>query len=193
MTPTIFFVRHGETDWNAEGRLQGQTEIALNARGEAQARAAGRILAGLAGARDARFVSSPMRRTQRTMVLAREAMGLDPHAFDTDPRLIELTFGRWEGLIWPEVSAREPQLSRQREADKWNFRPPGGESYADLVARIQPWIDDLDGPVVAVSHGGVARALMHRLGSLAPERAAMGDIHQGRVLLFEAGRFRWIG
>jgi len=109
-----------------------------------------------------------------------------------DDRLIEFTFGRWEGLTWPEVCALDPEMARSRETDKWNFEPPGGESYAQLRERLVPWLAEQDKPAVVVSHGGVARALMAMIGGLSEERAPTADIWQGRVLVFSRDRFDWI-
>jgi probable phosphoglycerate mutase len=192
--PALFFVRHGETDWNVEGRLQGQTERPLNERGRAQAAAVGRVLASLAaGARDLPHHASPMRRTVETMDLMRRSLGLPEGGYATDPRLKELSFGRWEGSTWPEIVAAEPDLAARRDADKWRFQPPGGESYAMLLERVEAWLAGLDGPSVVVSHGGVARVLMHALAGVDPLRAANADVHQGKVLMFEDGRYRWVG
>ena len=98
MLPLVYFVRHGQTDWNAEHRLQGQADIALNALGRAQATRNGRKLAELiADPADFDFVASPLGRTRETMELVRAAMGLEPHGYRTDPRLIEVHFGDWQG------------------------------------------------------------------------------------------------
>ncbi len=193
----LIFIRHGETDWNAEARLQGQLDIPLNARGLAQASEAGKRalkILGPDGVRDSalRYVASPLDRTRHTMRLARSAMGLDPESFETDPRLMELTFGEWEGLTWPEVQARSPHSANWREGDKWNFVPPGGESYAMLEERLRPWLETLSSDSLVVSHGGVARVLMAMIAGLPPERAALSDIWQGRVLVFQENRFNWI-
>jgi broad specificity phosphatase PhoE len=193
----LFFVRHGETDWNAEGRLQGQQDIGLNARGLHQSGAAGRKLLNILGMdriRDPQlpYIASPLVRARRTMELARTAMQLDPSGYTTDPLLMELSFGTWEGKTWPEVQADAPQAASWREGDKWNFVPPDGESYAMLGERIAPWLNALDGDCVVVSHGGVARVLMSVLGGLATNRAAIADIWQGRVIVFENGRFNWV-
>jgi broad specificity phosphatase PhoE len=195
--PRLFFLRHGETDWNVEGRLQGRRDVPLNARGRAQAARAGRTLTRLlasAGLRpeETPFQSSPLGRTRQTLEIARREMGLPAEGGDFDDRLLEFTFGRWEGLTWPEVCARDPKLAMARGADKWNFRPPGGESYAQLSERLAPWLAEQEKPSVVVSHGGVARALMRMIGDLSMERAPMANIWQGRVLVFSKDRFDWI-
>jgi probable phosphoglycerate mutase len=196
---TIWFIRHGETDWNREGRLQGQQDIALNPKGREQASAVGRTLRKLAGPEIAAleaaqaFVASPLQRTRDTMQLARAAMGLDPVNYALDDLLKELTFGDWEGLTWPEVEARDAQGAAARAAAKWTFTPPNGESYATLALRVTPWIEALTRDVFVASHGGVARAFMHLLGGLDPALAADANIHQGRALVFADGKFRWLG
>ncbi|MFN3889063.1 MAG: histidine phosphatase family protein [Beijerinckiaceae bacterium] len=193
----LVFLRHGETDWNAEGRLQGRQDIPLNAKGRHQAEVAGRTVArilGPAGLRspDLAFLCSPLTRARQTMEIARAAMGLPVHDYTLDDRLVELTFGEWEGLTWPEVKAREPSAASWREGDKWRFTPPKGESYAMLAERLLPWIESIDRDAVVVSHGGVARALMATLAGMPEERAALADIWQGRALVFHNGRFNWI-
>ncbi len=193
----LFFLRHGETDWNVEGRLQGRQDIPLNARGREQAARAGRKLNDLlasAGLRpqDTLFQSSPLGRTRETLAIARRAMGLPQEGAIFDDRLLEFTFGRWEGLTWPEVCACDPELAVARGADKWNFCPPGGESYAQLAERLAPWLAEQDRPSVVVSHGGVARALMRIIGGLSVERAPIAHIWQGRVLVFSRDRFDWV-
>lgn len=193
----LVFLRHGETDWNAEGRLQGRQDIPLNAKGRGQAADAGRVVLNILGPRglaapDLAFLASPLGRARETMEIAREAMGMPRAGYALDDRLMELTFGEWEGLTWPEVKARAPEAASWREGDKWSFTPPGGESYAMLTQRLEPWLAELDRPAVVVSHGGVARALMARLGGMEPQAAALADIWQGRALVFLNGRFDWI-
>jgi probable phosphoglycerate mutase len=95
-------------------------------------------------------------------------------------------------MTWPEVVAQDPFGAAAREHDKWRFRPPGGESYDDLAQRLWPWLDEQQAPSVVVSHGGVARALMHMLGGLCVERAPLADIFQGRLLVFSGQRFDWV-
>ena len=110
----------------------------------------------------------------------------------TDERLKEITFGRWEGETWHDLKKRERDLARARKADKWNFVPPGGESYAMLSKRIEPWLATIAEESVVVAHGGVARVLMTMVGGLRPDEAPYQDVRQGEVLRLELGSFTWI-
>jgi probable phosphoglycerate mutase len=189
----LCIVRHGETDWNVEGRLQGQRDIDLNGRGRDQAASVGHILKrDVPDVLSFDFVSSPLTRAQDTMRLMRTSMGLDPQAYRLDDRLKELTFGSWEGLTWREMTARDPTGSSAREADKWGYCPPGGESYSMLSVRIAGWLAELNQPTVAVTHGGVARVLLGLIAGVSQKDLPLRDITQGRALLFENGEARWI-
>ena len=190
--PRIYFIRHGETDWNAEGRLQGQRDVPLNDLGRVQAFEVGeKLKATVPLIEDCDFVSSPMLRTRETMEIARQAMGLHPTYYRIDERLKELTFGDWEGHIWKEIQKSDPASAKARTRDKWNFTPPNGESYQALADRVKPVIDELRRDTVMVSHGGVARALMALLAGVAVEIAPNQDIWQGKVLVFGAGEWGW--
>lgn len=190
----LIFVRHGETDWNREGRLQGQQDIPLNALGRDQAARSGRKLGKILGASvdTPDYVASPLGRTRETMRIVRQTVGLEPDAYRVDPILKELSFGDWEGLTWPEVEAKSPDLARRRIADKWRFVPPAGESYEMLARRITPWLTAVERDTVMVAHGGVARVMMALVGGLAVERAPLMDVWQDRVLVFANGRFDWV-
>jgi len=184
----IAFLRHGETDWNVEGRLQGQKDVPLNERGRAQARRNGAaMLAALPDVATFDFVASPLGRARETMEIARAAIGLDANAYRTDERLREVTFGEWEGYTTEEVRAREPGGVAAREADKWRFQPPGGESYERLADRVKPWIQGLDRPTVAVAHGGIGRVLWIELTGLAPDQAVAIDIPHDKVFVWRDG------
>lgn len=168
----------------------------MNARGLRQAAAAGarlaRVLDGLGlDASSLAFTASPLSRTRRTMELVRTGLGLPPERYGVDDRLRELSFGRWEGSTWSEIARAEPAAAASRRRDRWNFVPPGGESYAHLLARVAPWLADLPPDAVVVAHGGVARVLLHHASGLGTERATRDDIHQGRVLVFDGGGARW--
>ena len=194
----IIFVRHGETAYNAENRLQGQRDIPLRGRGRDQARAVGLALSARIGDEIHRleaaqgFVASPLARARETMELARGAMGLPPKGFRIEAALKEIAFGDWEGLTWPEVEARDPRAVKARRADKWDFVPPHGESYAMLANRVRPFLAALAADAFVVSHTGVARAFMTLLAGVPGEAAANAPIVQGRALVFDKGRCGWI-
>ena len=191
--PTIYFIRHGETDWNLEGRLQGQKDIPLNDVGRVQAEEAGRRLQAIApDCEDLAYVASPMTRTRETMERLRAVIGLHPESYRLDERLVELTFGSWEGLTWKEVRKAEPQAAAMRERDKWGYVPPDGESYAMLACRVMPVFEALSRPTVVVSHGGVARAFLALACGVSIRQAATMDIWQGRILVIEGRKHRWV-
>src|SRR5690606_1761098 len=100
--------------------------------------------------------------------------------------------GAWEGFTWPEMRLRDPVATAAREADKWAFQPPGGESYAMLSDRVAGWLAELDAPTVAVTHGGVARVLLGLVTGMPQAELPMKDIVQGRALLFEGDKVRWV-
>src|ERR1700757_559305 len=122
--PTIYYLRHGETEWNALGRLQGTQDVPLNARGRGQAVQAARILADVF-ARDGRdgaalsYVSSPLGRARMTMELVRGKLELPPADYALDDRLREIGYGVWEGLTLAESEAADPEIYARRLADKW--------------------------------------------------------------------------
>jgi probable phosphoglycerate mutase len=188
--PTVYYIRHGETDWNVAGRLQGRRDIELNARGRAQATHCGEVLRDLF-ARDRRdpetldYVSSPLKRAGETMRLVRAALGLPGEGHRTDDRLSEIAFGDWEGFTIAQLHERDPARIAQREHDKWHFVPPGGESYQMVAARMRGWYADLTNDTVVTAHGGTARGLIADLGIAKPAAAPLLDIEQGMVYVFE--------
>ncbi len=192
MAPLLYFIRHGETDWNVEGRLQGQRDVALNELGRRQAVACADVLRELL-AQDGRgtgqldFVASPLSRARETMERMRAALALEPSAYRTDARLLEVSFGAWEGWTIPELRAHDPAGVAERDRDKWQFVPPQGESYALMCERVRAWHAELGSGTVAVAHGGTARVLMAMLGISPPQRAPMIPIEQGAVYAFTAG------
>jgi broad specificity phosphatase PhoE len=187
--PTVYYIRHGETEWNAEGKLQGGQDIPLNDLGRAQAANAGGILAGLF-ARDGRseqslaFVASPLGRARSTMELVRGALKLPIAGYALDDRLREIGYGDWEGSTLAQMQVSDPAVFAARQAEKWTVPPPGGESYASVQARMRDWYDQLSADTVAVAHGGTARALMVALGIETSDSAADLTIEQGAVYVF---------
>ena len=190
--PTIYYIRHGETAWNAEGRFQGSRDIPLNDLGRTQAVAAGGILADLL-VRDGReassmpFVASPLGRARLTMELMRGTLELPPDQYELDDRLREIGYGQWEGLTLPEMKLHDAATFASRDQDKWGVAAPSGESYASVTLRMREWFDSLLVDTVAVAHGGTMRALMVALGIAAPLEAAETPIGQGVVYVFNDG------
>ena len=187
--PTVYYIRHGETDWNVAGRLQGRRDVPLNARGRAQAVHCGGILRDLFAqrGRDASefdYVSSPLGRAKATMELVRPALGLPSRAIRSKSRLAEISFGDWEGFTIAQLHNRDPQRIAQREHDKWHFLPPGGESYETVSGRIRDWYESLASDTVVTAHGGTARGLIAHLGIAKPAAAPLLDIAQGVVYVF---------
>ncbi|AMN41070.1 histidine phosphatase family protein [Rhodoplanes sp. Z2-YC6860] len=188
--PILYFVRHGETDWNRDRRLQGQHDIPLNALGRTQAEHCGVLLRDLLARNgraiaDYNYVSSPLGRARETMELMRGGMGLEPGAYRTDARLMEMSFGRWEGFTYAELQSREAAALAEQQRDKWGFVLPSGESYAQLEKRVQVWYEGLERETVAAAHGGVCRVLMAYIGVAEPAAASMGNIGQGVVYVFD--------
>jgi probable phosphoglycerate mutase len=190
--PVIYYIRHGETSWNADGRLQGAQDTALNELGRKQAVRSGHILADLL-ARDGRdraqipYLASPLLRARTTMELMRGALNLPPLLYATDDRLREIGYGQWEGSTLAEMQAADPVFFARRLADKWRVAPDGGETYEAVQRRMRDWYDNVRGDMVVVAHGGTARALMVALGIETPESASDLPIAQGAVYVFGDG------
>jgi broad specificity phosphatase PhoE len=187
--PTVYYIRHGETEWNALGRLQGVRDIPLDELGRRQSLHAGRVLADLLtrdghNASSIDFVSSPLGRARQTMELVRGALRLPLSAYAIDDRLREIGYGEWEGSTLAEMAAKDPELFARRQVEKWTVAPPGGETYVSVQARMTDWYRELKADTVAVAHGGTARALMVALGFETPLSAADLPIEQGAVYVF---------
>ena len=191
---TVYFVRHGETDWNRAQRYQGQRDIPLNGVGRGQAVGNGRLLAGVLGKAAAAidYVSSPLLRATETMELMRAELGLPPKGYRVDDRLREIHYGYWEGELWKELHVKDPEGFSAREADKWGWRPRGGESYRELSERVAEWLGEVERDVVVAAHGGVMRVLRGLSLSLEPAEIFQLDVPQDKVLAVEAGRTRWL-
>ena len=191
--PVLYYVRHGETDFNLQARLQGRRDTVLNAHGRRQAAECAVLLNDLFArdhrqAQDFKYISSPLKRARETMEIVRRALGLPPVDYDIDARLIEIAYGEWEGLTLPEIEARNAGVLTRRERDKWDFAPPGGESYQQLATRIDDWYRSLNSDVVVTAHGGGVRALIALLKILPDEEATQAQIEQGVVYVFADGK-----
>lgn len=189
-TRRYFLVRHGETDWNVVGRLQGRRDVPLNPLGRIQAGQVGRVLGQLAGdPQSLAYVSSPLSRAVETMRILRTTLDLPVADFATDVRLAEISFGRWEGFTWPELRRQHFTAIRARDLDPWGFTPPDGENYLSVGARAGAAISELPGDSVVVSHGGVIRALLHLKTGMPVRDALELPVRQGAIYVVEGDRF----
>jgi broad specificity phosphatase PhoE len=187
--PVIYYIRHGETQWNADGRLQGVQDIPLNDIGRKQAAHAGGVLADLFKRHghdkgELPFVSSPLGRARMTMELVRGVLALPLAGYAIDDRLREIGYGTWEGSTLAEMQVADPELFSKRQVEKWTVAPPGGESYVEVQQRMADWYGGLKGDTVTVAHGGTCRALMVALGFETAQSAADLTIEQGAVYVF---------
>jgi probable phosphoglycerate mutase len=190
---TIYFVRHGETDWNAEARYQGQEDIALNDKGRALARRNGEALRRLLPTiAEADFVASPLSRARETMRILREALGLEASAFAIEERLKEAHYGSWQGTLASELPTIDADGIRARASDPFRWRPIGGESYEDLHLRTLPWLGGIVRDTVVVSHGGVSRVLRGHLLGLDPMQIPGLEVPQDRVLILRGDGIDWL-
>jgi broad specificity phosphatase PhoE len=191
--PVVYFVRHGQTEWNAAGRFQGSQDIPLNDIGKGQAVRSGELLADIL-ANDSRapakmpFVSSPLGRARNTMELLRGVLGVAPHDYELDDRLREIGYGHWEGSTLAQMEVSHPELFAERQLDKWGVPPPDGESYASVTIRVRDWYDSLLQDTVTVSHGGTMRALLVALDVHMPVSAVDMLVEQGVVYVFADGQ-----
>ncbi len=188
--PTIYFIRHGETDWNKQGRIQGSIETDLNAHGQQQAQDVARALLDkreeLFGYQ---YVCSPQRRAQQTMGYITSALGVSMDQVKTEPRVRELGFGIWEGKPFWELKD-SPVYPADAEG-KYYWRAGGGESYEDGVARVHDWLSTLMQPTLVVAHGAVGRCLMGYVAGLKPEALVQLKTPQGCYCRLHNGQIDW--
>lgn len=187
----IYLMRHGETVWNAARRLQGRKDSPLTPKGVAQATAFGDKLKDLLpGGEPCRILSSPQPRAWQTAVLAVAGMGRDPGEIVHDDRLMEHSFGAWEGLLWSDVQRDHADALARRMADKWNAPAPDGESYRDVADRVAAWLADIDPAAVTVvfCHGVTARVMRGLYANLPRNETMSLAEPQDRIFRLAGGR-----
>ena len=190
--PDLLIIRHGQTGWSRLGRFQGRSDIGLEEIGAGQARALADRIATLKGQeRMWRMIyTSPLARCRQTAEIIAGGLDIPEENIVNDDALVEMSFGKWEGLTTMEVKDRFPELRRRRKLDRWNFRPPGGESFADAGQRVTGFLARIDTPGIVVCHTGVIRILLHSLGGLPPQQAAVEKVGHDCLYEWRAGTFR---
>ncbi len=188
----MILARHAETVYNAGARMQGHLpHTPLTRAGVAQAEAMGAALAAIIGRDpDLDIWASPAGRTMQTVAIVAEHLGRDFFAVRTDDRLLEIDVGDWQGRKYADIVAEiGPIVSAERGI--FNVRPPNGEWYPDIAARLQGWLADLDPArdVLVVSHGITLRVLRGLLaGGTEYEGVVLAeDAPQGTVFVIQDG------
>ncbi len=190
---TIYFIRHGETDWNAQSRYQGQADIPMNETGRAQARRNGEALRSLLpGIAHCSYVASPLLRARETMEIVRGAMGLEPSSYALDPRLKEIHYGDWQGILAKDLPDIDAAGLEARARDTFRWRPTGGESYEDLMVRSIGWLDDVAQDTVVSGHGGISRVLRGHIYGLDAATVPELPVPQDRILVLKREGMHWL-
>lgn len=180
----LFLVRHGETDWLVEGRLQGRSSVALNSTGRDQAQAAAHYLKSM---KVRRLYTSELPRARETARFISETSLISS---EEDIRLNEIFFGEWEGKPHHEIQHQYPELYRGWSELNMNFVAPGGESVQTVLERIRSFFAELrrfPETVVAVSHGGPIRLLLLELLGEPLHKFRALPVEPGSVTLVEKG------
>lgn len=158
LTAPLYLLRHGETAWNTERRMQGSRNSDLTERGRIQAQAMGRALqAELAREPGPTiFMRSPLGRARETSEIVGRELGLASSVWREDTRLAELSYGAWEGFSWKEIEVTHPTALADWRADPHGYCPPGGETHEVLRRRSLAVLADIAATntrTVVVSHG----------------------------------------
>lgn len=182
----IYFIRHGQTDWNVTGRFQGTRDIEINSVGRHQARLNGMTLRRiLNNPKSLNYISSPLSRARETMEIILQVLQLEKNTYNTEKRLSEINFGTWEGRCAAELKNNAADLYNMRRADKMNFRPPMGETYGELSQRTISYINTVERDTVIVAHGGIMRVLSGYLLGLSVESIPNLEIPQDKVMVWD--------
>lgn len=181
--PKIWFLRHGQTEWNAERRIQGQLESRLSPLGLSHARQQAELIKPILAQNPACFVS-PLGRAQQTADIA-----LGGAAFVTDPRLAEADAGDLQGMTLDEVELRYPEIWAANPRHLELFcAAPGGEGYASFHARILAFMQELQGPAVVVAHGLLGQVMRGIVQGLSLQQMAGLSNEQGCIYVLEDGQ-----
>ena len=189
--PPIYYLRHGETEWNRQRRIQGQIDIPLNETGLGQARRMAAKLRDVVDTLDDfQLMASPLTRTRQTMQAVLDVYGASDADVLFDDRLKELNFGLFEGKQWADVHAAgvEPEIDPEGYHD---WRPDEGEGYADGRERVADWLSSLTGPVIVVAHGGISRILRGIVFELPKREIVALKVPQDRFFRIADGGLDW--
>lgn len=177
--PELYILRHGETEWNAEDRMQGWLNSPLTETGKAQAQMQGKILQSI-DLKGFRALVSPQGRAFQTAAIALAPWW--PGVIETDRRLREVSVGDWQGCLRMEIKRDNPALFKEEKPFQWYDIAPGGEGFAGLAERCRDFLADLNQPAVLVTHGMTSRILRCLL--LGWDISRMADLPGGQGVVY---------
>ncbi len=180
-TRRLILVRHGETAWNAEGRIQGMLDVPLNALGVRQAELAAAELARTIDV--AELVSSDLVRTRETTKPINEATGFEPRF---DARIRERHFGVWQGMTYEEWRIKDAEGMARYNAGDPDYGPEGGETASQFLARCVSAVSDLvtaskERTLILVTHGGVVSSMVRHAQGLNPQSARTWSVPNASI------------
>ncbi|KFZ36791.1 hypothetical protein HR45_14325 [Shewanella mangrovi] len=187
MPAELYILRHGQTDFNAERRLQGQCNSPLTALGQRQAYAMGRALARQLGEQKQQwqFVSSPLGRTRQTSALVCHGMGITTEPVQYDARVQEVGLGDWEHCQIEQLLLDNPQFKARND---WYLEAPQGERLPQVQARLRQWLEDLgEQKAIVVSHGLTGMILRAMLMNLSYEQIWLQERPQDALFHYHNG------
>ncbi len=183
--PPIYLLRHGQTVWNADGRMQGQLNSDLTDLGRVQAKRQGEILSRLHISSETEVICSPLGRAVETANLVLRGQVWPVRH---DPRIMEVGVGDWEGRQRDDVVAENPEIfSGEISVYDRFLMAPNGESEAELQARTADFLTELSKPSIVISHGITISVLRGHLMGLNRDQIAALDHPQGRVIEIKDG------
>ena len=156
---TLYFVRHGQTDWNAIMRMQGQWDSQLTEAGKGHAAGSGELLKRLGGVE--KIYASPLLRTRQTADIVSQKLGLP---YEQDDRLKEWDSGDWSGHLYADIKVQWEKEWAAFVADRFHYRAPAAENYPDMLARAEPFIGKVlaapEETIAIISHGMIAQCML---------------------------------
>ena len=182
----IYLLRHGQTNYNHEGRMQGQLESVLTPLGQAQVQAmADVLLTQLDSPNDWRILASPLARTRQSAAIVAATLGL---SVEIEPALVEVGVGAWEGQLYADLRISHADAFARPD---WYFQAPGGERFEDLSGRIDPWFTGLppepERRLIVVCHGVSGSFVRRAYLGLTPEETVAQDMPQDAVYRLSNG------
>ncbi len=187
MTRRIFVLRHGETEFNADKKLQGHCNSSLTSKGSDQARRVGTTLKQYVENRSFRVYSSTLGRALQTSQIVCEELNYSYENLNKDPRLKEFSLGEWEQRTIPSLEQEVPNLLAQND---WYLQAPNCETYESVRERLSSWLSDVthDEDIVVVSHGLTGIVLRGLLLGMDYTQVWQQDLPQDAFFIIEDGR-----